>query len=231
MSDPRVDSERPPVLSGQASPAAALSSEHLQRKAKRGLDVAVSALSLFLLLPVLVLVYLLVRCCDGPPAVFRQLRLGRGGRSFICLKFRTMVRDGGALLAERLGRDAAAREEWTRTHKLTDDPRVTPLGRFLRETSLDELPQLVNVLRGEMSLVGPRPILATEADRYGPAFATCFSVPPGITGLWQVSGRASLSFAERVELDLVYSTSWHLLRDLAILARTVPAVLARRGSC
>ena len=140
-----------------------------------------------------------------------------------------MINDGDALLAERLARDTLAREEWERTHKFADDPRVTPLGRFLREASLDELPQLINVLRGEMSLVGPRPIVPQEIELYGPACATCFASPPGITGLWQVSGRSTRDFAERVALDLAYATSWRLRRDLSILARTIPAVLTQRG--
>lgn len=230
MPDRIALAERNPVPPGAISPPPDPAPRRLQRAAKRGLDVGVAATALLLLLPLLGLISALVRIADGPPAIFRQLRIGQHGRSFICLKFRTMVGDGDALLAERLGRDPEARAEWVRAHKLADDPRVTPLGRILRETSLDELPQLLNVLRGEMSLVGPRPILATEVDRYGAAFATCFSVRPGLTGLWQVSGRAERSFAERVELDLAYTTSWHLARDLAILARTVPAVLTQHGS-
>lgn len=202
----------------------------LPQAIKRSMDVSVAALALVLLLPLLGLIYVLVLFGDGPPAIFRQPRIGQQGRTFVCLKFRTMVLDSDTMLAKHLARSTDAREEWERSQKLVDDPRVTPLGRFLRETSLDELPQLVNVLLGEMSLVGPRPILATEVDRYGSAFAACFSMPPGITGLWQVSGRAELSFAERVKLDLAYTTSWRLSRDLSILARTVPAVLAQRGS-
>ncbi len=158
------------------------------------------------------------------------MRLGRDGRAFGCLKFRSMVADGEAVLTAHLAADAQARAEWAATHKLTNDPRITPIGQVLRKTSLDELPQLWNVLRGEMSLVGPRPIVQAEVARYGRAFQTCFAVPPGVTGLWQVSGRSDTSYAERVALDLDYASRWSLRRDIAILLRTIPAVLAQRGS-
>ena len=197
---------------------------------KRGLDVSVAVLALFLLLPLLLLVGLLIWAHDGRAPIFRHRRIGRGGQPFDCLKFRSMVVDGEAILQDHLARDRHARAEWDATHKLTDDPRITPLGHVLRKTSLDELPQLFNVLKGEMSLVGPRPIVEAEIARYGAAFDTCFSVTPGVTGLWQVSGRSDCSYAERVALDLDYSTQWSLSRDLSILIRTVPAVLAQRGS-
>jgi exopolysaccharide production protein ExoY len=142
-----------------------------------------------------------------------------------------MVVDAEAALAAHLVSNPAAQAEWEATHKLTDDPRVTALGKVLRKTSLDELPQLLNVLSGEMSLVGPRPIVQAEVARYGSAFLTCFAVPPGVTGLWQVSGRSETTYAERVALDLDYASRWGLRRDLVILARTVPAVFAQRGSC
>jgi exopolysaccharide production protein ExoY len=202
----------------------------LERAAKRALDLCVAATALILLLPLLLLIGLLVWAGDRGAPIFRHARVGRDGRAFGCLKFRTMVADGDGLLQAHLAADPAARAEWDATHKLRDDPRVTPLGRVLRRTSLDELPQLWNVLRGEMSLVGPRPIVRAEVARYGAAFATCFSMPPGLTGLWQISGRSGRSYAERVRLDLDYATRWRLGRDLAILARTVPAVLAQRGS-
>jgi exopolysaccharide production protein ExoY len=204
---------------------------HLGRLGKRGLDVAVAGIALALLLPLLLLVGAAVWAGDRKSPIFRHTRLGRGGRTFGCLKFRTMVVDSEARLAAHLAANPAARAEWEATHKLAHDPRVTPLGRMLRKTSLDELPQLVNVLRGEMSLVGPRPIVQAEVARYGSAFATCFAVPPGVTGLWQVSGRSETTYAERVALDLDYASRWSLGRDIAILARTVPAVFAQRGSC
>lgn len=198
--------------------------------AKRGLDIGVAATALFLLLPLLLLIAVLVWAGDRKAPIFRHARLGRDGRSFGCLKFRSMVADGEAVLAAHLAADPRARAEWARTHKLSDDPRITPIGQVLRKTSLDELPQLWNVLRGEMSLVGPRPIVQAEVARYGRAFATCFAVPPGVTGLWQVSGRSDTTYAERVALDLDYACRWSLRRDLAIMLRTVPAVLAQRGS-
>ncbi|MCJ2012058.1 sugar transferase [Methylobacterium sp. J-076] len=199
--------------------------------AKRGIDVTVAGAALVLLLPLLLLVGTAVWMGDRKSPIFRHNRLGRGGTPFGCLKFRTMVVDAEGALAAHLAASAAARAEWAATHKLTDDPRVTALGRVLRKTSLDELPQLVNVLRGEMSLVGPRPIVQAEVARYGAAFSTCFAVPPGVTGLWQVSGRSETTYEERVALDLDYAAGWSLKRDLVILARTVPAVFAQRGSC
>ncbi|MCJ2063709.1 sugar transferase [Methylobacterium sp. J-088] len=198
--------------------------------AKRGLDVSVAVTALFLLLPLLLLIALLVWAGDGRAPIFRHMRLGRDGRSFGCLKFRSMVTDGEAVLAAHLAADPRARAEWAATHKLSNDPRITAIGQVLRKTSLDELPQLWNVLRGEMSLVGPRPIVPAEVARYGRAFQTCFAVPPGVTGLWQVSGRSDTSYAERVALDLDYASRWSLRRDIAIMLRTIPAVLAQRGS-
>ena len=196
---------------------------------KRCLDVSVAATALFVLLPLMLLVFLAVRH-DGGPALFRHTRLGRHGRPFACLKFRSMVVDADEALRRHLDRDAAARQEWAATQKLTHDPRVTRLGRMLRKSSLDELPQLINVLRGEMSLVGPRPIVPDEAARYGELFEPCFSVRPGVTGLWQVSGRSDCPYEERVRLDARYAREWSLAQDLAILIKTVPAVLTQRGS-
>ena len=197
---------------------------------KRGLDVGVAAAALFLLLPLMLLIAALVYAGDRKAPIFRHMRIGRGGKRFGCLKFRSMVTDGDAVLAAHLAANPQARIEWATTHKLSDDPRITTIGQVLRKTSLDELPQLWNVLCGEMSLVGPRPIVPAEVARYGRAFTTCFAVPPGVTGLWQVSGRSNTTYAERVMLDLDYATRWSLRRDFAILMRTIPAVLAQRGS-
>ncbi|WP_443192905.1 sugar transferase [Methylobacterium sp. NMS14P] len=197
---------------------------------KRGLDVGVAVTALFLLLPLLILIAALVYAGDRKAPIFRHMRVGRDGRRFGCLKFRSMVTDGDAVLVTHLAANPQARAEWAATHKLSDDPRVTAIGYVLRKTSLDELPQLWNVLRGEMSLVGPRPIVPAEVARYGRAFPTCFAMAPGVTGLWQVSGRSDTTYAERVALDLDYATRWTLHRDLAIMLRTVPAVLAQRGS-
>lgn len=197
---------------------------------KRGLDFSVAAVALFLLLPLLLLIAVLVWAGDRKSPIFRHMRIGRNGRCFGCLKFRSMVTDGDAVLRAHLAANPEARREWEETHKLTNDPRITPLGAVLRKTSLDELPQLLNVLRGEMSLVGPRPIVSAEIERYGAAFTTCFSVTPGVTGLWQVSGRSDCSYAERVALDLDYASRWSFARDIDIMLRTIPAVLAQRGS-
>ena len=198
--------------------------------AKRGLDIGVASTALFLLLPLMLVIAALVWAGDRKAPIFRHTRLGRDGRSFGCLKFRSMVADGEGVLAAHLAASPRARAEWAATHKLSYDPRITMIGQVLRRTSLDELPQLWNVLRGEMSLVGPRPIVQAEVARYGRAFSTCFAVPPGVTGLWQVSGRSDTSYAERVALDLDYASRWSLRRDIAIMLRTVPAVLAQRGS-
>jgi lipopolysaccharide/colanic/teichoic acid biosynthesis glycosyltransferase len=143
-----------------------------------------------------------------------------------------MVTDSQARLDALLAADPAARAEWEATRKLKNDPRITAIGHILRKTSLDELPQLVNVLRGEMSLVGPRPVVAAELDEYyGPAAAQYMSVRPGITGLWQVSGRSNTSYAQRVAMDVAYASQPSLWTDIKILARTPMAVLARRGAC
>jgi exopolysaccharide production protein ExoY len=219
------------TLSGLVSTNIAGLNRRLGFATKRSLDVAIAGTALFLLLPLMLLVAAAVWAGDRKSPIFRHQRLGRGGQPFGCLKFRTMVVDSEAALAAHLAASAEARAEWAATHKLTDDPRVTALGKVLRKTSLDELPQLVNVLRGEMSLVGPRPIVQAEVARYGAAFATCFAVPPGVTGLWQVSGRSETTYAERVALDLDYAARWSLRRDILILVRTVPAVFAQRGSC
>ncbi|KAA0122406.1 sugar transferase [Methylobacterium sp. P1-11] len=197
---------------------------------KRVLDATIALTALFLLLPLLLFIALLIWGSDGRSPIFRHKRLGRYGRPFGCLKFRSMVPDGDAVLARHFAANPAARAEWEASYKLTHDPRVTALGHVLRKTSLDELPQLWNVLRGEMSLVGPRPIVQAEVVRYGADFATCFSVPPGLTGLWQVSGRSDTGYAERVALDCAYASQWSLARDLGILLKTVPAVLSQRGS-
>jgi lipopolysaccharide/colanic/teichoic acid biosynthesis glycosyltransferase len=203
----------------------------LQAVLKRAFDVLGAGALLLVLAPVfLVLAYLTRR--DGGPAFYAHTRIGQGGRGFGCLKFRSMVIDSQARLDALLAADPAARAEWEATRKLKNDPRVTAVGRFLRKTSLDELPQLINVLRGEMSLVGPRPVVAAELSTYyGAAAAHYMSVRPGITGLWQVSGRSDTSYAQRVALDVAYATKPSLWQDIKILLRTPVAVLARRGAC
>jgi len=198
--------------------------------AKRALDIIGAGVGLVLLAPFFLIVALLVRA-DGGPAFFAHQRVGRGGKLFGCLKFRSMVIDSQARLEALLASDPAARAEWEATRKLKNDPRITRIGRFLRSTSLDELPQLINVLRGEMSLVGPRPVQEAEIDRYyGASAAHYMAVRPGITGLWQVSGRSETSYESRVALDVSYVSRPSLLADISILLRTPVAVLSRRGA-
>jgi lipopolysaccharide/colanic/teichoic acid biosynthesis glycosyltransferase len=205
--------------------------ESRQPAMKRAVDVVLAGLLLLLGLPVFILLALLVRL-DGGPVFFAHERVGRGGRRFGCLKFRSMVTDSNVRLEALLASDPAARAEWDATRKLQHDPRITWMGRFLRASSLDELPQLLNVLRGEMSLVGPRPVVAAELTaHYGAAARHYLSVRPGITGLWQVSGRSTTSYDTRVALDVRYATNPSLLADLRILLRTPGAVLLRRGAC
>jgi len=198
--------------------------------AKRALDIIGAGVGLLLLAPFFLIVALMVRA-DGGPAFFAHQRVGRGGKLFGCLKFRSMVIDSQARLETLLANDPAARAEWEATRKLKNDPRITRVGRFLRSTSLDELPQLINVLRGEMSLVGPRPVQEAEIDRYyGASAAHYMAVRPGITGLWQVSGRSETSYESRVALDVSYVSRPSMLTDLSILLRTPVAVLSRRGA-
>lgn len=187
-------------------------------------------LLLLALSPLMLLVIWLIWRRDGLPVFFAHYRVGRDGKLFRCLKFRTMARDAERMLAELLRNDPAARAEWQRDQKLTNDPRITPVGHFLRRTSLDELPQLFNVLRGEMSLVGPRPITVAELTRYGRVRWHYLSVRPGMTGLWQVSGRNNTSYEERVELDRDYVERHSLWLDLRILVKTINVVVARDGA-
>jgi exopolysaccharide production protein ExoY len=191
----------------------------------RTLDVVVATLLLILVLPLMGLCALAVLGTSRGPILFRHPRIGRQGELFSCLKFRTMVQDADTAIEQVLAKSTETRQEWAALHKLKRDPRVTPGGAFLRRYCLDELPQLFNVLAGEMSIVGPRPIEAAEVERYGVNFAAYCSVKPGLTGLWQVSGRHLLSYSERVELDAQYARSKTLSLDLLILWRTVPIVL------
>ncbi|WP_200844712.1 MULTISPECIES: sugar transferase [unclassified Novosphingobium] len=195
----------------------------------RAFDLAVSALALLLFLPLLLLVALAVRLTSNGPVLFVQQRIGRDGKQFPCLKFRSMVVDARERLEALLSSSEEARQEWARDQKLRSDPRITPIGRILRKTSLDELPQLLNVLFGHMSVVGPRPIVEGEVARYGNRFGAYCSVRPGLTGLWQVSGRNEVSYDIRVRLDAFYALRKSLAYDFAICLRTVPAVLASRG--
>lgn len=201
-----------------------------QQHAAALLQRAAALLLLVLLAPLMVAVSFLIWRRDGAPILFGHYRVGRDGRLFKCLKFRTMVRNAQPVLDRLLREDPKARAQWEAEQKLDDDPRITPVGRFLRRTSLDELPQLINVLRGEMALVGPRPITVPELERYGAARWHYLNTLPGMTGLWQVSGRNDLSYDERVRLDRSYAEQHGLALDLGILVRTVKVVLKRDGA-
>ena len=189
----------------------------------------VTGLSL-LLLPVLLVIAASVWLTSPGPVLFSHRRIRRHGEFFTMWKFRTMCINSGEVLERYLAAHPEARAEWRETHKLKCDPRVTRVGRFLRKTSLDELPQLWNVLNGTMSLVGPRPIVAAEVEKYGERFWDYCAVKPGITGLWQISGRSELSYSERVELDRWYSQNWSLRGDARILMRTWSSVMNRDGA-
>jgi Undecaprenyl-phosphate galactose phosphotransferase WbaP len=199
------------------------------RIVKRIFDLFTSAALLVLLAPVIGLFWWKIRRTGGG-AIFGHRRIGQYGRPFRCLKFRTMVPNAAQVLEEFLARDSRARAEWERDFKLKNDPRVTAIGSFLRETSLDELPQLWNVLKGEMSLVGPRPVMEEELERYGDQVDYYLEAPPGMTGLWQISGRNDMSYDDRVALDSWYVRNWSLWYDLVIMIKTVRVVLARKGA-
>ena len=200
------------------------------RLLKRSLDLTFGTALLACLSPLALILASLVRLTSRGPAFYSQDRLGYRGRTFRMWKLRTMYEDAAALLERHLAGSPAAREEWQRTHKLRLDPRVTPLGRALRRLSLDELPQLWNVIRGDMSLVGPRPIVAAEVPAYGQTFSLYTRVHPGLTGLWQVSGRNAVPFPDRVDLDAFYVRNWSVWLDLYVLMRTVRAVASAEGA-
>jgi Undecaprenyl-phosphate galactose phosphotransferase WbaP len=197
--------------------------------AKRVLDVIGAVVLGLVFLPLIAVIVFLMRK-EGSSVIYRHRRVGRGGQMFSCLKFRTMVPNADQVLRDLLERDPELQAEWVRDHKLLNDPRVTRLGRFLRRTSLDELPQLLNVLRGEMSLVGPRPVVREELLRYGRNVGAYLSAKPGITGLWQVTGRNDTDYRRRVVLDTYYVRNQNLLLDLYILAKTTGVVLGGNGA-
>jgi Undecaprenyl-phosphate galactose phosphotransferase WbaP len=200
------------------------------RIVKRTLDLVLVSVGGFVALPLVGAIAAMIKLTSPGPVFYGQRRYGRGGGPFIAWKFRSMVANASQVLEEHLNADPGLREEWQLTQKLKRDPRVTRLGRFLRHTSLDELPQLWNILIGEMSLVGPRPIIASEIARYGADFALYKKVRPGLTGMWQVSGRNLLSYEQRIGFDLYYVRNWSPWLDLHILARTVTTVLRGDGA-
>jgi len=198
------------------------------RFGKRLFDLCFALLLLPVLAPVIALLWAIVRR-DGGAGFFGHRRVGRDGKIFKCWKLRSMVVDAEARLEAHLKAHPEAAAEWARDHKLTDDPRITRFGDFIRKTSLDELPQIWNVLKGEMSFVGPRPVVTKELEKYGNSLPAYLAQKPGITGLWQVSGRNDISYGERVAMDVTYLSQRSLRRDLVIIARTALAVVDRTG--
>ena len=211
----RSDSEIPPPIGGAF---------------KRGFDIMGAVAGILLLSPLLIMLAMLVKFSDGGRIFYGHRRIGRGGDLFHCLKFRTMVENGDEVLAEHFARNPQSRHEWETTRKLQDDPRVTRVGAVLRKLSLDELPQMFNILRGDMSFVGPRPVVKDELELYGSAVDCYLKSRPGLTGLWQVSGRNDVSYVTRVAFDRQYVENWSFASDLKIIIRTVPAVFSSRGS-
>jgi Undecaprenyl-phosphate galactose phosphotransferase WbaP len=200
------------------------------RIVKRLLDYTLLIVTLPITVPIMLTLAAIVKLSSKGPVFFRQARLGDQGKVFYAYKFRTMRPDAVQALAKYLREHPELRRQWEEDHKLKDDPRITTFGQFLRKVSLDELPQLLNVLKGEMSLVGPRPIVEAEVERYGETYKLYTSVLPGITGLWQVSGRNDISYDERVRFDEFYVQNWSLWLDLHILLRTIRVIIFREGA-
>jgi len=196
----------------------------------RILDIVVATVALVFFAPLMFFIVLAIKLSSRGPVLFKQERLGRGGQTFSCYKFRTMRIDSEAILDELLATDPVARAEWDRDQKLRNDPRILSVGGLLRRTSLDEFPQFLNVLMGDMSIVGPRPIVAAEAVRYRRYINDYFAVRPGITGLWQVSGRNLTTYRRRVACDVLYVRAKSARNDVRIMAMTVPTVLLARGA-
>jgi exopolysaccharide production protein ExoY len=194
------------------------------------LDLTIVFLALPVALPLSLVVAALIRLTSRGSVLYRHRRIGQFQQPLYVWKFRTMYEDSDHLLEQRLSTSAEAREEWARAQKLKDDPRVTPIGKMLRKTSLDEIPQLLNVLAGEMSIVGPRPIVDEERPKYGKYFSTYTHALPGITGLWQVSGRCDVDYPERVLMDVQYVEQWSLRMEIKILLKTVYVILHSRGA-
>lgn len=197
---------------------------------KRIFDIVCTVCGGLFFLPVLLWIFIWVKMDSGGPAIYKQKRVGKDGKEFYCYKFRSMVVDSKERLEKLLTTDSKAREEWERDFKLKNDPRITRSGAFLRKTSLDELPQLLNVLKGEMSLVGPRPIVQDEVPKYEQYIKEYFMVLPGITGLWQVSGRSDTTYPQRVAMDMWYVHNWSVWLDVVLLWRTFYAVINGRGA-
>jgi len=206
------------------------SSSPLGGTVKRIIDLVAASCALIPFLPLFTLVAVLIFFLEGAPVFYRHPRIGYARRQFLCLKFRTMVTNGDEVLTQHLQSSLLAAQEWAETRKLKNDPRVTPIGSILRKLSLDELPQLINVLRGDMSIVGPRPIVAEEVSMYGLDARYYFLARPGLTGPWQIGGRSDETYKDRVALDRAYVENWSLRKDIGIIINTLPAVLNSKGS-
>ncbi|WP_299448220.1 undecaprenyl-phosphate galactose phosphotransferase WbaP [uncultured Phascolarctobacterium sp.] len=202
----------------------------LNRYVKTVFDYTLTLVGTICISPVLLLIAAWIYYDSPGPIIFKHMRVGKNGQLFPCYKFRSMCVDAKEKLAELLANDPAAREEWERDFKLKNDPRITKSGAFLRKTSLDELPQIFNVLKGEMSLVGPRPIIQEELERYGEFVQDYLMVKPGITGMWQVSGRSDTTYGERVQMDVWYVRNWSVWLDVMLLWRTIKAVFTGKGA-
>ena len=183
-----------------------------------------------LILPFLLIIALLIKITSTGPVLYKHKRLGKNGKPFYAYKFRTMKKNAEQLLEELLKSDPAIREEWDKYHKLKNDPRVTAIGKVLRHISFDEFPQLINIIKGEMSLVGPRPIVNEEIEKYGDDFDRIFSIRPGLTGLWQVSGRSDTNYSERISYDTYYLQSWSAWLDLWIILKTFGSIILGKGA-
>lgn len=204
--------------------------KRVNRMAKRVFDIVVTVLGGIVALPIIVGIAVLIYIDSPGPIIFPHRRVGQNGKEFLCYKFRTMVLNAQEVLQEYLKQNPEAEREWEQDFKLKDDPRITKIGHFLRRTSLDELPQLWNVLVGEMSLVGPRPIVQAEIEKYGEYINDFYLVPPGITGVWQVSGRSDTTYEERVHMDSWYVHNWSVWIDIVYLVKTVAVVIKSKGA-
>ena len=211
--------------------AAIETSPPVGRNQKRIVDIVLALSGIALLAPLLIICYIATIITSPGPALFRHRRVGFNGKHFDCLKFRTMVTDAPERLRNLLESDPLAAAEWASNRKLRNDPRVTAIGAILRKSSLDELPQLFNVLRGDMSIVGPRPVPEEELERYATSISAYLACRPGITGLWQVSGRSTTTYSKRIACDTFYASNWSMALDAKILIVTLPALLATDGAC
>lgn len=200
------------------------------RVVKRGIDIVTSFIALVLLSPIFLITFILIKLDSKGKAIFKQERIGKNGQPIYIYKFRSMIPDADLVLEKILKEDKAARAEYKKNKKLANDPRITKIGKFIRATSIDELPQLVNIFLGDMSLVGPRPYLYREKEDMGEYYDTVIKMKPGLTGLWQVSGRSETTFAERLEQDEQYLKTRSLKTDIKILFKTFSVVLKRKGA-